>query len=261
MIGALTRAAFRGYEWLKAADPRLLRENARWRAAHPSPWPYPPPRRRVEVAGTTHLAWFEEGGRRAAECLTTALDAAGEPPSRFDSILDFGCGCGRVIRHLPTRFSARLHGCDINHSHIDWCRRHLPFAEFRACPLVPPSPFADGAFDLLYAFSVLTHLTVPMQQAWMREFDRILAPDGCLAISVHGERSARQLEAAEREAFSRGEIVVRFENAAGSNLCNSYHPRVWVEGKLAAAWEVAAFLEEGALGNPHQDLYLLRKRS
>ena len=68
-----------------------------------------------------------------------------------------------------------------------------------------------------------------------------------------------RIDGSARDAFQNGEMVVRFEGAAGSNLCNSYHPRSWVENVLAPPWTIAAFISEGALGNPYQDLYLLRR--
>ena len=69
---------------------------------------------------------------------------------QFGSMLDFGCGCGRMIRHwhdLPRR---RLHGCDYNPLLVAWCSEHLPFAEFRGNALEPPLPYEDDQFDLVY---------------------------------------------------------------------------------------------------------------
>jgi methylase of polypeptide subunit release factors len=45
----------------------------------------------------------------------------------FESILDFGCGCGRMLLWLPELGRKRaLHGTDIDADAIDWCREHLP---------------------------------------------------------------------------------------------------------------------------------------
>ena len=73
------------------------------------------------------------------------------------SILDFGCGCGRVVRwwrDLP----AEIHGSDFNPTLVRWCRENLPFGVFEVNRPEPPLPYPDDSFDLVYALSVLTHL-------------------------------------------------------------------------------------------------------
>ena len=58
------------------------------------------------VAGTADAAWFLEGGARAADSIRSTLSAAGVDLGGVRSLLDFGCGCGRVARYwavLPAR--------------------------------------------------------------------------------------------------------------------------------------------------------------
>src|SRR6476659_5565936 len=90
---------------------------------------------------------------------------------------------------------------------VDWCRENLPFATFTQNGLDPPLPFPDEVVDLVYAFSVLTHLPVPVQHAWTEELTRILRPGGYLVVSTHGEAYLERLGPDEREAFQRGEVV------------------------------------------------------
>ena len=65
--------------------------------------PVPPPRLRVEVAGTPGLDWFLDSGRQQAEIIRTAAARNGMPLGSTGALLDFGCGCGRVLR-LPSNF-------------------------------------------------------------------------------------------------------------------------------------------------------------
>src|SRR5262249_25584962 len=120
-------------------------------------------------------------------------------------------------------------------------------------------PFAGADFDLVYAFSVLTHLPVPVQHAWVDELTRILRPGGFLLVSTHGERYLDRLNAVEREAFGRGEVVGRFEEVAGTNLCTTFRPHAYVRDWLGGALELVEEVPEGAKGNPHQDRFLFRK--
>ena len=111
----------------------------------------------VRVAGTPDVSWFLDSGRLAAESIGETLERAGTGIEAMTSILDFGCGCGRVVRHW-SRFDVRVSGSDLSGAAIDWCRENLPFARFETNGLSPPLAFAHDSFDLAYALSVLTHL-------------------------------------------------------------------------------------------------------
>ncbi len=174
------------------------------------------------------------------------------------AVLDFGCGCGRVLRHLHD--VSGLHGSDLDAGLAGWCSANLPFANVRVNRAEPPTGYSDAQFDAAYAFSVFTHMPAELQQRWLDEFRRILKPGGLLLFSTHGSYYLPRLSAPERKRFASGELVVRFRTAAGSNLCNTYHPEAFVRGRLAAGWEVAAFVPEGARGNPRQDAWVFRKR-
>jgi SAM-dependent methyltransferase len=231
-------------------------------ALAPDGLPLPPARLIHAVAGTKDPAWFWQGGQLGAKALTDILARRGLTLATHTSILDFGCGCGRVIRHLaPLAPAAQLRGTDYNPALIRWCRRALPVAEFSVNDLAPPLRHADGAFDLIYAFSVFTHLTEPLQHAWIAELRRILRPGGLLIISTHGERYREKLPEADRARFDSGETIVWSGDDAGKNRCATFHPPAYVRERLApaAGLEVLEFAAEGALGNPHQDAWLLRR--
>jgi SAM-dependent methyltransferase len=224
--------------------------------------PLPGPARMFSVAGTADVDWFLSSGRAGADSIAQTLSAAGAELAELRSILDFGCGCGRVLRHFAPLAAApdgpRLVGSDLNRRSVRWCRRHLPFAEFTVNPLAPPLPFEDARFELVYALSVFTHMPPALQQRWMAELRRVLEPGGWLMMTTHGESYLSHLSPAEQARFRAGETVVRYEDVAGSNLCGAYHPPA-VVAELARGFEVICHQPEGAHGNPHQDLFLLRR--
>lgn len=93
------------------------------------------------------------------------------------AVLDWGTGHGRVIRFLRQAGAAgALHGTDIDPDNIAWAASHLPGIAFAHGPLMPPSVYGDGQFGLVFGISVMTHLAPAVQQAWLVELDRILAP-------------------------------------------------------------------------------------
>jgi SAM-dependent methyltransferase len=218
-----------------------------------------PPLRLVRAAtGTSSLEWMLEGGRRAADSITAILGRNGIEIRRVRRLLDFGCGCGRVIRHWQD-LPADVHGCDYNASAIRWCRRHLPFASFAVNGLAPPLPYAGEQFDLVYALSVFTHLPETLLFDWMHEMDRVLVPGGFLVISTHGDACVDVLDAAQQAAFRAGRAVVRDDRSAGTNRCGVYVSEAYVRSRMAAGFDVLDVMAQGARGNPPQDLTLFRK--
>jgi SAM-dependent methyltransferase len=237
--------AFRVYERLVALRPARL-------TIVDGP-PLPPRRLMVRVAGTADADWFLRSGRAAFDAI-----AAHAPLADLGAVLDFGCGCGRVTRYWHDHPGA-ISGADVSADAVAWCRANLPFGTFVHNELAPPLALADESFDLVYALSVFTHLTEELQLAWRDELRRVLRPGGLLLVSTHGSSYVPRLDANERERFERGELVVRWRDLPGTNLCSAYHPEPYLRETFAAGF---AFLEldpEGARGNPTQDLVLLRK--
>ena len=237
--------AFRTYERLVALGPQ--------RVSPTDGMPLPPRRLMVRVAGTADADWFLRSGRAGYDAIAAHVALAG-----IESVLDFGCGCGRVTRYFRGH-AGEVAGSDVNREAVAWCRTNLPFGTFEINGLAPPLVFADASFDLVYALSVFTHLTADLQLAWRDELRRVLRPGGCLLISTHGRSYVPRLEHAERERFEAGELVVRWGEVAGSNLCSAYHPERYLRHTFADGFAFLELEPEGARGNPTQDLVLLQK--
>jgi SAM-dependent methyltransferase len=216
--------------------------------------PLPPPRLRVTVAGTADVDWFLSSGRAAADSVREALPV---PVESLRSVLDIGCGCGRVLRWWSS-LAGEVHGTDYNPGLVAWCRANLPFASCTVNGLEPPLRYDDDTFDLVYALSVLTHLPVETQERWLDELSRVTRE--WLIVTVHGDAYRERLADGEREAYDAGEIVVRWGEVPGTNLCTTFHSQRAVERLVADRFDIARFISEGARGNPHQDLYLLRRK-
>ena len=153
-----------------------------------------------------------------------------------------------------------MHGCDYNGELVEWCGANLPFLRATVNGLKPPLPYVGGSFDLVYALSVFTHLHEDLQRGWRDELHRVLAPGGLLLVTTHGRSYLPRLSDADRTRFERGEQVVQGAEFLGENLCITYHPEASARALFADCFGVAAFVPEGAQGNPTQDLWLLRKR-
>jgi SAM-dependent methyltransferase len=221
--------------------------------------PVPPQGLIVLVAGPTTRANFLDKGRIGADLVRATVAADGIEFDALDDVLDWGVGCGRVIRHLGGAARPALHGCDLNPVLVRWIDENLPFVAAKVNRLEPPLPYPDASFDLVYAFSVLTHLPAQMQRPWMDEVRRVLRPGGHFLFSTHGDHHSAMLPRLERARFERGELVVRFDDLPGTNLCGAFHPEAYVRGTLARGWELRLFRPQGATANGRQDLWLLRR--
>ncbi len=161
----------------------------------------PPEHLQVRVVGSYKAADFFTSGRDIADDLERLLVAQNRSLTSFPSILDFGCGCGRILVAVANRLQPgqRIFGSDIDAEAIDWCQaRYARLASFALSPHVPRTLYSDAQFDLVYGISVFTHLPEPMQFDWLRELERITVPGGFLVLSVHGKTHCGLLPAPQR---------------------------------------------------------------
>lgn len=220
--------------------------------------PIPPGQLIDLVAGNLSIFWFLKGGLKAKQAILNLLEKNGFNFNEFTNVLDFGCGCGRVMRNWYN-YKPSFYGTDYSLELINWCQNNLPFCEFSENKLEPPLNYSDNKFDFIYALSVFTHLPRDLQISWLKEIRRILRPGGIAFISVHGEHYKDLLNQEEKCLFDQGELVVHHEEIAGSNRCNAFHPNKYLMNNFSKLLEIIDLVPEGALGNPYQDAVLLQK--
>jgi cyclopropane fatty-acyl-phospholipid synthase-like methyltransferase len=172
----------------------------------PHPRPLPPTKLRFRVGENVHAENFLETGRRSAAALREIFERIGfvlEPGKR---VLDLGCGCGRTLTWLVGEFpEVQWHGCDVDAEAIAWVRANLSGVTASVNNPLPPLPYADSSFDLLYGISVFTHLDLDYQRQWIAEFARVLKPGGMALMTFHSPSVWRNTEFAtqiERDGFA-----------------------------------------------------------
>lgn len=163
-----------------------------WRRRQPAALPVPPPEMRDLIGGAGPERFDNPSGEPVYDYL---------PADAYESVFDFGCGCGRVARQLiqqqpPPR---RYLGVDLHAGMVEWCQRELaprapgfrfehhdiynaglnPEGRHRTLPL----PADDGQFTLFNAISVFTHSTQDQAEHYLQEAARVLRPDGWLHAS------------------------------------------------------------------------------
>ena len=128
---------------------------------------------------------------------------------RLDSVLEFGCGWGRIVRLFTRDVEPhRLWGIDCLPAAIDICKQTIPDTHFELVEPFPPTRAPERAFSLVYAYSVFSHLSEAAHLAWLGEFRRILRPGGLLVATTRPRDfilTCAQLRAAgEQRAWAPG---------------------------------------------------------
>ncbi|MBX3363157.1 MAG: class I SAM-dependent methyltransferase [Phycisphaeraceae bacterium] len=195
-------------------------------------------------------------------------------------MLDFGCASGRVLRHFACQADGlEVWGCDISPSHVAWVRRHLPPSiKMFDNHALPSLPLEDNSFDLVYAFSVFSHLD-EHELGWLLELRRILRPGGFAYLTTHTDHTwsilkpehgvyqglLTRMEGSDPpierspEMFKSplpAERVVFWAKGATVYGRNVFHSTDYIRATWGRFFEISAIHREGAY---YQDVILLRK--
>ena len=111
------------------------------------------------------------------------------------SVLDFGCGWGRLTRYLARDVApGRLYGCDPVQGILDVGRADGVPAVLAVSDFLPETLPFDERFDLGFAFSVFTHLSEEAHRHSLRALHRSLRPDGILVVTIRPPAYLRESE-------------------------------------------------------------------
>jgi SAM-dependent methyltransferase len=252
-------AAFVIYRFARDIVDGAFVRNRRLRNEWSSSIPLPPDRLLYFATTTRNLDWYLTSGSQTAAAISEVLQDVGRPIETLRRVLDFGCGCGRVLRQWHAIVGPEFHGSDYNVESTEWVAANLPHVKAAHNQLEPPLLFDSGYFDLIYAISVFTHWPKNLQFAWLRELHRVLAPGGLLLLTLDSD-NLRRLRGGELEQLERGELVVTDATLAGTNMCAAYHPAAWVRRHFAdgSLFRELRYLPGGGRGAA-QDLWLLER--
>ncbi|MCF7844978.1 MAG: class I SAM-dependent methyltransferase [Kiritimatiellales bacterium] len=127
------------------------------------------------------------------------------------ALLEIGCGPGRLpIGIINTIGELRAYrGVDVSDVAIDWCKKNIekqyPTFQFlrlnikndRYNPEGNDSiklPFPDQAFDVIYLYSVFSHMKTPDIRAYLSEFKRLLKSNGNVFLTAFIEENVPEME-------------------------------------------------------------------
>jgi SAM-dependent methyltransferase len=201
------------------------------------------------------------------------------------AILEFGCGWGRMIRlFLRDVEPQNLWGIDCMPAAIEICQSTNPYCRFQLVEPLPPSPIGQQTFDLVYAYSVFSHLSEDAHERWLGEFTRILRPGGLLVATTrprefilacaearrrHEDRDWAQGTvlafpdtAGALERYDRGEFM--YEPIGGGDVLDKSFfgetciPRQYVERNWTRYFDLVDYIDDRTLCQ--QNVIVVRQR-
>lgn len=207
------------------------------------------------------------------------LTNSGRPLKAGDRLFDFGAASGRVLRHFAAQQPHVDLACaDVNENHVEWVSKHLsPDIYAFQCTNIPALPIEDNSFDLVYAFSVFTHVD-EWETTWLAELRRILKPGGCAYFSVQTEDTWKLLNpehflyrhllynqsnlpdweispALFENPMPSEKVVFRFANSPVYNTC-TFQSKAYVHEVWGRFFDIEKIIY---CGHDFQDVVLMRK--
>jgi 2-polyprenyl-3-methyl-5-hydroxy-6-metoxy-1,4-benzoquinol methylase len=220
----------------------------------------PPATLQERVGGTRD---FIQIGAHAAAMILTCIQQYNRD-FQASEILDWGCGCGRIIsqmlKFIPIR---QLHGCDIDSDAILWNQQNIIGPTFTRIDPYPPTPYTNSKFNIVYGISVMTHLSEETQILWLKELKRITRSGAILVISVMGEklRAANMPPSLTKDfakhgfvAFVPGYSDTLSEFSHAGYYKEAYHTLDYITRTWEKYFQILEYVE-----TKHQDLVILQR--
>lgn len=219
----------------------------------------PPPYFLYETFSLNYFSYYEDG-RDTAEWLLNYFSEYKKLENI--NILDWGCGPGRIIRHLPTLIgdSCRCYGSDYNAKYVEWCSKNIPNVSFSTNQLTPPLDYQSGMFDIIYGISIFTHLSEEMHYKWFDELMRVLKPGGILFLTLQGAVFKEKLTASEISQYNAGKLVVRANTLEGHRTYGAFQPDEFVYKLVGNNNVLKHDSGSKSKGKPEQDVWIIQKR-
>lgn len=149
---------------------------------------FPPERLQSHTVGSSSEHALQEAGN-FYRYMKAACAKHGSPVQPGSEILDFGVSWGRIIRFfLKDVDPGTLHGVDVSAEYLAAARDTGVPGKLEKIEPLGELPYPEGSFDLVYAYSVFTHLPEHVQDRWLAEISRTLKPGGLLIATVEPPR-------------------------------------------------------------------------
>ena len=224
----------------------------------------PPAPLRYRVWGDPDIRTFLWSGQCCRKNILAALQKINRELNSFQHMLDFGCGCGRILMFINDDLnpSSRLLGTDIDREAIDWCSQSLSH-NFQVNTHHPPLDLPSNCYDLILAIAVFRHFNEEDQFLWLNELKRVSKPGGIVLISLHGWFCWKSFSPEEVYTLNtKGFLIKPLKDPYLRSIYpdwyqGSYHNKAYVMDRYASYFDILHYLPQGI--ENETDLIILRK--
>ena len=140
---------------------------------------------RDDALDATALADFYASGFRTYEQIARLLTRNGIEDAGINSVLDFGCGVGRLAAPFVEHFG-HYTGVDISPGHLRLARERAAASALATTDFMSMADFlrSDIAYDLYYSLIVLQHNPPPIMREMLRAGLRRVRPGGYALFQI-----------------------------------------------------------------------------
>lgn len=141
-------------------------------------------------------------------------------------ILDFGCGYGRLLR-LAAFYSDDVYGVDPWDESVRLCRE-AGLDDVWMSDYLPETLPVPSDFDLVFAFSVFTHLSARATQTSLKTLRKHVRPGAILGITIRPIEYWRKI----CTHLSEAEVALKEEEHRAKGFAFVPHDRALVDGDI-----------------------------
>jgi SAM-dependent methyltransferase len=221
----------------------------------------------LDTRSSNSITKYRRVGMEAYGLIEDALRQNGRDWTSLRTMLDYGCGHGRVLRWVAVKQPAvQLVAADVNEQAVRFCA-----SEFGATPHLVKRDVAQlsfpTSFDVIWAGSVFTHLSADHGRALLAALIAALAPGGLMLFTTHGELIPERVPEYGRVVAGRtSEIESTLASDGISFLPGdaisgpvTFHARAAVRAHIAAIEHCELVLSNPRGWDDHQDVWVVRR--
>lgn len=207
-------------------------------------------------------------GASALNAIQGAMQVAGSPEPQ--SILDYGCGGGRVMRWMRAAFpNADIVASDLIRENMQFCAdtfRATAWESSTDLSILEPR----RSFDLIWVGSVATHLPEASSRTMIDRFSSWLKPGGLLVVTLHGDYIRERLALGVHYSLTDEGVAIVLKDAARTGYGYADYPHAkgygislvtpdWVEARIGELKDCRRLSYRPRGWDNHQDVLAIQK--